>query len=52
MRDIDAMGIQPTSEMAEKRTVQRLPVPAVNEDDDRTFAVDGEEIDRLRAPDP
>ena len=44
-RDIDAMGVQPAGEMAEERTIQRLPVAAVNEDHDRARAVAGKEID-------
>ena len=48
-RDADAVGIQPASEMAEKRAVQRLPVAAMNEDDDRAFVVAGEKIDDMCA---
>src|SRR6266852_7184686 len=46
-RDADAMGIQPSGEVAEKRAVQRLPVAAMNEDDDRTFSIAGKEIDHV-----
>src|SRR5260221_7816625 len=46
-RDVDAMGIQPAGQMTEKRTVERLPVTAVNENDDRTGAVAGKEINRV-----
>src|ERR1700724_1683088 len=42
--DADAVGIQPAGEMAERGTVERLPVIAVNEDDNRAFAIAGEEI--------
>src|SRR5258708_30055297 len=43
-RDADAMGIQTSGEVAEKRAVQRLPVAAMNEDDDRALAIAGKEI--------
>src|SRR3977135_2341593 len=43
-RDADPMGIQPASEVTEKGTIQRLPVAAMNKDDDRAFVVAGEEI--------
>src|ERR1700730_7419199 len=46
-RDADAMGIQPSGEVAEKRTVQRLPVTAMDEDDDRALAIAGKEIDHV-----
>src|SRR5882672_6703308 len=42
--DADAVGIQPASEMAEKGTVERLPVTAMNEDDNRPFPDTGKEI--------
>jgi hypothetical protein len=42
--DADAVGIQPAGEMAERGTVERLPVTAVNEDDNRAFAIAGKEI--------
>jgi len=41
------MGIQPSSEMAERRAVERLPVAAMNEHDDRACAIAGKEIDRV-----
>src|ERR1700730_5724900 len=44
-RDARSMGIQPSGEMAEKRTVQRLPVTAMNENDDRAVVITGKEID-------
>ena len=44
-RDIDAVGIQPAGEMAEEGAIERLPVAAVNEDDDRTGAIAGKQID-------
>jgi hypothetical protein len=40
-RNPDAMGIQSACEVAEKRTVQRLPVTAVNEHDHWTVAIGG-----------
>ena len=40
--DADAVGIQAACEMAEKRDVQRLPVAAMNEDDDRPVIAAGE----------
>src|SRR5882757_522764 len=43
-RDADPMGIQPAGEVAEKRAIQRLPVTAMNEDDNRAFMVGGEKI--------
>src|SRR5712672_494174 len=43
-RNTDAMGIQAAGEVAEKGTVQRLPVTAMNEDDDRARVIGGEEI--------
>ena len=45
-------AFRPRGEMAEERTVQRLPVAAVNEDDDRAFAVAGEEIDHVARAGP
>ena len=42
---VDAMGVQPGGEMTEERTIQRLPVAAVDEDDDRAGTVAGEQID-------
>src|ERR1700722_3106156 len=51
-RDIDAMAIQPSGEMAKEGSVERLPVATVNEDDDRTFAVAGKQINRMARPGP
>src|SRR4051812_19379749 len=45
--DTDAMGVQSAGEVAEKRAVQRLPVTAMDEDDDRTIIPAGKEIDRV-----
>ena len=39
------MGVQPAREMAEERTIQRLPVAAMDEDDDRARAIAGKQID-------
>ena len=44
-RDVDAMGIQPAGEMTEERAIERLPVAAVNEDDDGARAIAGKQID-------
>ena len=44
-RDVDAMGIEPAGEMAEERTIERLPIAAMDEDDDRTRAIAGKQID-------
>src|ERR1700730_17060092 len=49
-RDARSMGIQPSGEMAEKRTVQRLPVTAMNENDDRAVVITGKEIDPVTRP--
>ena len=43
--DVDAVGVQPAGEMAEERTIERLPVAAMNEDDDWAGAISGKEID-------
>src|SRR5215211_2772174 len=43
-RDADAMGIQPAGEVAEKRTIQCLPVTAMDKDHDRACVVAGEKI--------
>src|SRR5664280_2147589 len=43
-RDADPMGIQPSGEVAEKRTVQRLPVAAMNENHNRAMVITGKEI--------
>src|SRR6266480_5557891 len=45
--DADPMGIQPTGEVAEKRTIQRLPVTAMNENDNRAFILAGKKIDHV-----
>ena len=45
--DADPVGVQAARAMAEKRAVERLPVAAMDEDDDRPFAVAGKEIDRV-----
>src|SRR5450631_2673662 len=49
-RDADSMGIQPSGEMAEKRTVQRLPVTAMNENDNLAVVITGKEIDPVTRP--
>ncbi len=41
------MGIQPAGKMAEKRTVQRLPVTAMYENNDRAIIVARKQIDRV-----
>ena len=48
-RDVDAMGVEAARHMAEARTIQRLPIAAVNEDDERRFALPltGKEIDHV-----
>src|SRR4051794_35013222 len=43
-RDADPMGIQPTGEVTEKGTIQRLPVAAMNKNDDRPFVAAWEKI--------
>src|SRR5450755_4220705 len=43
--DADPMGIQPSGKVTEKRTVQRLPITAMNENDNRTVVIAGKEID-------
>ena len=50
--DADAVRVQPRGEMAEKGTVQRLPVPAMDKDDDRAVAVTGKKSILFRAPEP
>src|SRR6202030_1757661 len=45
--DADAMGIQPSGEVAEGGTVQGLPVAAMNENNDRAFMIAGKEIDHV-----
>src|ERR1700681_1960441 len=44
------MGIQPAGKMAEKGTVQRLPVAAMYENNDRAFIVARKQIDRVPLP--
>src|SRR3981189_2173600 len=44
------MGIQPAGKMAEKGTVQRLPVTAMYENNDRAFIVPRKQIDRVPQP--
>jgi len=44
-RDVNAVGIQPVGQVAERGTVERLPITAMNENDDRTLVVGGKEID-------
>jgi len=46
------MSIQPSGEVAEKRTVQRLPVTAVNENGDRAFTIAGKKSILFRSPGP
>src|SRR6266436_8313289 len=43
--NVDAMGIQPSGQMAEVGTIECLPVAAMDEEDDRTRAVAGKQID-------
>src|SRR6266404_9635335 len=43
--DADAVGVQSSREVAERGTVQRLPVAAMNENNDRAFMIAGKEID-------
>ena len=45
--DADPVRVQAARAMTEKRAVERLPVAAMDEDDDRPFAVTGKEIDRV-----
>src|ERR1700682_2642017 len=45
--DADPLGVQPFGEVAEKGTVQRLPVAAMNENDDRAFIIAGKEINSV-----
>src|ERR1700687_4150668 len=45
--DADPVGIQPSGEMAERGTVERLPVTPVNENDDRASIIAGKEINRI-----
>src|SRR6202051_2076357 len=45
--DADTVGIQPAGEMAEERTVQRLPVSAMNENDDWAIAIARKKINRV-----
>ena len=50
--DVDAMGVQPTGQMAEGRTIERLPVATVNKNDDRAALSPGKKSIWLRAPGP
>src|SRR5581483_836115 len=50
--DLDAVRIQPTRAMAEGRTVQRLPVTTMDEDDDRPLPVTGKQIDGVTRTGP
>src|SRR5712692_7124200 len=43
----DPVGVQSSREMAEKGTVQRLPVATMNENNDRAFTIAGKEIDHV-----
>ena len=45
--DADPVRVQAARAVAEERTVERLPVAAMDEDDDRPLAVAGKEIDRV-----
>src|ERR1700676_4652352 len=45
--DADAMGIQPSGEVAERGTAQGLPVAAMNENNDRTLVITGKKINRV-----
>ena len=45
--DADPMRVQSFREVAERGTVQRLPVAAMNENNDRAFMIAGEEIDHV-----
>ena len=49
-RNTDPMGIQAAGEVAEKGTVQRLPVTAMNEHDDRARVIGGEKINGVARP--
>ena len=44
-RHIDAMRIQPAGQMAEERAIERLPVAAMNKDDDGAASVAGKQVD-------
>ncbi len=43
--DVDAVGIETACEVAEERTIERLPIAAMDEDDDRTRTIAGKQID-------
>src|SRR5450432_921513 len=45
--NVDTMGVQPSRAMAERGAIQRLPIAAMDEDDDRTLIVAGKDIDRV-----
>src|SRR5580692_5065672 len=49
-RDVDTMGVQAGGEMAERRTVERLPVSAMNENYNRARAVARKKIDPVARP--
>src|ERR1700722_13652401 len=45
--DTDAVSIQPAGQMAEERTVQRLPISAMDKNDDRAITIAGKKINRV-----
>src|SRR6266478_2669395 len=45
--DADPVGVQSSREVAERGTVQRLPVAAMNENNERAFPIAGKEIDHV-----
>src|SRR6266404_2258543 len=45
--DADPVGVQSSRKVAERGTVQRLPVTAMNEDNDRAVIIAGKEIDHV-----
>src|SRR5258707_5744910 len=45
--DADPVGVQPSSEMAERGTVERLPIAAMYKNNDRAFMIAGKEINRI-----
>src|SRR5438046_7478366 len=48
--DADAVRIQPARAMAKGRTVERLPIATMDENDDGRVAVAGKEIDLVAGP--
>lgn len=50
--DADAVGVQPSRKVAKRRTVQRLPIAAMNEDNDRAAIIAGKKLMTFRAPGP